>query len=103
VAAPPSAAQSSIVASPTTIMAGSTSTITVTVRDAGGNLLGGRTVTPQASGSGNTIDPVSAVTGADGTAAFTFSSTTPEAKTISASVDGVDLSPTQVTVEAAPT
>jgi hypothetical protein len=103
VAAPPSAAQSSIVASPTTITAGSVSTITVTVRDAGGNLLGGRTVIPQASGSGNTIDPASAVTGADGIAAFSFSSTTPEAKTISASVDGVDLSPTQVTVEAVPT
>jgi adhesin/invasin len=102
VAAPPSAAQSSIVASPSTIMAGGTSTITVTVRDAGGNLLGGRTVTPQASGSDNTIDPASAVTGADGTAVFSFSSTTPEVKTISASVDGVDLSPTQVTVEAVP-
>jgi hypothetical protein len=102
-AAPPSPAQSSIVASPTTIVAGSVSTITVTVRDAGGNLLGGRTVTPQASGSGNTIDPASAVTGADGTAAFSFSSTTPEAKTISANVEGVDLGPTQVTVEAAPT
>jgi adhesin/invasin len=103
VAAPPSAAQSSIVASPTTITAGSVSTITVTVRDAGGNLLGGRTVIPQASGSGNTIDPASAVTGADGIAAFSFSSTTPEAKTISASVEGVDLGPTQVTVEAVPT
>jgi hypothetical protein len=103
VAAPPSAAQSSIVASPSTIMAGSASTITVTVRDAGGNLLGGRTVTPQASGSDNTIAPASAVTGADGTAAFSFSSTVPEAKTISASADGVDLSPTQVTVEAVPT
>jgi Big-like domain-containing protein len=103
VAAPPSAAQSSIVPSPSTITAGSASTITVTVRDAGGNLLGGRTVTPQASGSGNTLTPGSAVTGTDGTAAFTFSSTTPEAKTISASVDGVDLSPTQVTVEPVPT
>lgn len=101
VAAPPSAAQSSIVASPSTVVAGSASTITVTVRDAGGNLLGGRTVTPQASGSGNDIAPASAVTGADGTAVFSFSSTTPEAKTISASVDGVDLGPTQVTVEAA--
>jgi adhesin/invasin len=103
VAAPPSAAQSSIVASPSTIVAGSASTITVTVRDAGGNLLGGRTVTLQASGSDNTIDPASAVTGADGTAAFSFSSTTPETKTISASVDGVELSPTQVTVEPVPT
>jgi adhesin/invasin len=102
-AAPPSAAQSSIVASPSTITAGSASTITVTVRDAGGNLLGGRTVTPQASGSDNTIDPASTATGADGTAAFSFSSTTPEVKTISASVDGVELSPTQVTVEAVPT
>ena len=103
VAAPPSAAQSSIVPSPSTFTAGSASTITVTVRDAGGNLLGGRTVTPQASGSGNTLTPGSAVTGTDGTAAFTFSSTTPEAKTISASVDGVDLSPTQVTVDPVPT
>jgi len=103
VAAPPSTAQSSIVASPSTITAGSASTITVTVRDAGGNLLGGRTVTPQATGSGNTIDPASAVTGADGTAAFSFSSTMPEAKSISASVEGVDLTPTQVTVDAVPT
>jgi hypothetical protein len=102
-AAPPSPAQSSIVADPTTIMAGSTSTITVTVRDAGGNLLGGRTVTPQASGSDNSIDPASAVTGADGSAAFSFTSATPEAKTISAIVEGVSLSPTQVTVEAVPT
>jgi hypothetical protein len=102
-AAPPSAAQSSIVAEPTTIMAGSASTITVTVRDAGGNLLGGRTVTPQATGSDNTIAPTSAVTGADGAAAFSFSSTTPEPKTISANVEGVELGPTQVTVEAVPT
>jgi len=103
VAAPPSAAQSSIVASPSTVTAGSASTITVTVRDVGGNPLGGRTVTPQASGSGNSIAPASAVTGADGTAAFNFSSTTPEAKAISASVEGVDLNPTEVTVEAVPT
>jgi Bacterial Ig-like domain (group 1) len=103
VAAPPSAAQSSIVASPSTITAGSASTITVTVRDAGGNPLGGRTVVPQASGSGNTFAPTSAVTGADGIATFSFSSTTVEVKTISATVDGVDLSPTQVTVEAVPT
>jgi hypothetical protein len=73
------------------------------VRDAGGNLLGGRTVIPQASGSDNVIDPTSAVTGADGIATFTFSSATPETKTISASADGVELSPTQVTVEAVPT
>lgn len=102
-AAPPSPAQSSIVASPTTILAGNTSTITVTVRDAAGNLLAGRTVTPQASGGGNTLDPASAVTGADGTAVFGFSSTTPEAKTLSASVEGVNLSPTPVTVDAVPT
>ena len=102
-AAPPSPTQSSIVAEPTTITAGSTSTITVTVRDAGGNLLSGRTVTPQASGSDNSIDPASAVTGADGTAAFSFTSATPEAKAISASVEGVSLGPTQVTVEAVPT
>jgi hypothetical protein len=103
VAAPPSAAQSSVVASPSTIMAGSASTITVAVRDAGGSLLGGRTVIPQASGSGNTITPPSAVTGADGIATFSFSSITVEAKTIAASVDGVDLGPTSVTVEAVPT
>jgi Big-like domain-containing protein len=103
VAAPPSAAQSSIVASDSTIMAGSASTITVTVRDAGSNPLGGRTVTLQASGSGNTITPISPVTGADGIATFSFSSTTVEEKSISATVDGVDLGPMLVTVEAVPT
>jgi hypothetical protein len=103
VAAPPSAAQSSVVASPSTITAGSASTITVTVRDAGANPLSGRTVTLQASGSGNTIDPASVVTGADGIATFSFSSTTVEEKTLSATADGVDFGATPVTVEAVPT
>jgi Bacterial Ig-like domain (group 1)/Bacterial Ig-like domain (group 3) len=99
----PSASQSSISASPATVTAGETSTITVTVRDAGGNPLAGRTVTLQASGGANTITPGSVTSGSNGTAVFSFSSTAVETKTISASADGIDLGSTQVTVEAIPT
>ncbi|MEP6688303.1 MAG: Ig-like domain repeat protein, partial [Gemmatimonadales bacterium] len=97
-AAPPDASQSSIVASPGTVLAGNPSTITVTVRDAGGNPLSGRTVALQATGSDNTITPAQ-VTGSDGTAVFSFSSATPEDKTISATADGTSLGSTQVTVQ----
>jgi hypothetical protein len=99
-AAPPSAAQSSITASPASIPAGGTSTITVTVRDALGRPLQGRTVAVSAPGDGNSITPATATTAADGTAVFSFSSTaTGTTQTISASADGTPLGITQVTVE----
>jgi hypothetical protein len=102
-AAPPDASQSTITASPSTVQAGSPSTITVVVRDAGGRPLSGRTVVLSSTGSDNTFTPTSAVTGADGSAAFTFSSSAVETKTITATVDGTALLTTTVTVQAIPT
>ena len=103
VAAPPDASQSSVVADPGTVQAGTSSTITVTVRDAGGNPLSGRTVALQPSGSDNTVAPGSVETGSDGAAVFSFSSLTAEIKTISATADGIGVGSTQVTVESVPT
>jgi hypothetical protein len=73
-----------------TITAGSqTSTVTVTVRDAGNNPVSGVSVTLESSGTGNTITPVTASTGGSGVATFTFSSTVAETKTITATAGGV--------------
>jgi adhesin/invasin len=102
-------AQSAVAVDPSTIAPGATSTITVTVRDAGGSPLGGRSVTVTATGSENTINDVpgstgTGTTGSDGVATFVFSSTTSETKTISATSGGVGLGlPQTITVEAPPT
>jgi hypothetical protein len=97
---PPDATQSTIGVSPSTITVGATSTITVTVRDATGTPLAGRTVTVSATGSDNTITGNPGTTGGDGVATFTFSSTTPEDKSISATSDGVALrTPQTITVQ----
>ena len=102
-AAPPSGAQSSVTVDPATIPAGATSTITVTVRDAAGTSLAGRSVTVAATGSDNTITGNPGTTGSDGVATFTISSPTAEAKTITAISEGVALgTPQTLTVEAAP-
>jgi hypothetical protein len=98
-AAPPSASTSTALASPTTILVGESSTITVTVRDAGGTPLAGRTVTLVSSGSGDSIVPSSAVSGSDGAASFTFSSTVAETETLSATADGIAIGSVQVTVQ----
>jgi len=99
-AAPPSGAQSSVSASPGSIPAGGSSAITVTVRDASSRPLPGRTVVAAAPGTGNSITPTSASSGADGTAVFNFSSTaTGTTQTISATADGVPIGSTQVTVQ----
>jgi len=100
---PPDGAQSSVTLDPATVAAGATSTITVTVRDATGTALAGRTVTVDASGSDNTITGSPGTTGADGVATFTISSGTAEPKTITATSEGVTLgTPQTLTVEAAP-
>jgi len=99
-AAPPSGAQSSISASPGSIPAGGSSTITVTVRDASSRPLAGRSVVVAAPGDGNSIAPPSAPTAADGTAVFSFTSTaTGTTESITATADGVPVGSTQVTVE----
>ncbi len=88
----PSASNSSVSASPATINVGTgSSTITVTVRDAGNNPVSGVSVTPEASGSGNTFNPISESTGTNGVATFTFSSTVAESKTIMATAGGVTI------------
>ncbi len=85
----PSASQSTVVASPTSITAGGeTSTITVTARDAGGNPVAGATVVLAASGSGNTLTQPAAVTDAAGQATGTISSTATGNKTVSATING---------------
>ena len=99
----PDGSQSSVSLDPATVPAGGTSTITVTVRDATGAALGGRNVTVDASGSDNTITGSPGTTGPDGVATFTISSGTAEAKTITATSDGVALgAPQTLTVEVAP-
>jgi hypothetical protein len=100
---PPDGAQSSIGVSPGTISVGAISTITVTVRDATGTPLAGRTVTVSATGSDNSISNNPGTTGDDGVASFEFSSTTAESKTITATSEGVALgTPQTILVEAAP-
>jgi len=96
----PSAANSGVSAAPTTITVGGQSTITVVARDASNNPVSGASVSVASSGTGNTITPASASTGANGVATFTFSSTVAETKTITATVGGVALndSPT-ITVQ----
>jgi adhesin/invasin len=101
--APPSGAQSSVTLDPATIPANATSTITVTVRDATGTPLVGRSVTVAATGSDNTITGNPGTTGGDGVATFGISSPTAEPKTITATSDGVALgTPQTLIVEAAP-
>jgi Bacterial Ig-like domain (group 1)/Bacterial Ig-like domain (group 3) len=101
----PSPAQSTVQVDPASITIGfpgqihlSMSIITVTVLDASGTPLQGIEVTLNATGSGNTIYPWPAfdagTTDAKGMAKFALSSTVPEAKTITASANGVELEQT---------
>lgn len=102
--------QSAVAATPGAITAcamgcaaGSTAaSITVTVRDALGTVISGATVIPAASGSNNSFAPPSGTTDANGVFTTTFSSTTAEAKTISAVANGTTITQTAtVTVTAA--
>ena len=91
-----SASMSSASASPTSGIAangGDFSTVTVTLRDAGGNPLAGRAVTIAANGSGNVIAQPMALTNASGVTTATLASTTAESKTITITGDPVS-SPT---------
>jgi adhesin/invasin len=90
-----SAALSTVSALPTTIVAGGAgSTITVTARDANGNLIPGATVVLAATGTGNSITQPAAVTDANGVATGTVASTVAEAKTVSATIGGVGVTQT---------
>ena len=93
----PSASRSTVLANPGSILvATGSSTITVTVKDAGGGPLSGVPVSLTTTGDGNTITPVSPTTDQEGKAAFTFSSTVAGKKTITAIAGGVTLTDTEV-------
>lgn len=112
-----SPSQSTVAAAPGSIIVGTgTSTITVTAKDAAGNPITGATVLVAATGSGNTLTQPAAATDGNGVATGTLSSTVPEAKTITATVDGTAITqsatvtvtpggpdPARSTVVAAPT
>ncbi len=100
-AGPPSAATSTVSASPTTISVGGSSSITTTVKDAYGNPVSGVAVTLTASGTGNTITPPGS-TNASGVATGAISSTVAEDKVVSASVGGGTIGQTVVQVTNAP-
>ena len=94
-AGPVSASQSTVNASPASIVAGAgTSTITVTARDAFGNAVSGVTVTLAATGSGNTLTQPSGTTNGSGVATGTLSSTVAESKVVSATAGGTAISQT---------
>lgn len=90
----PSASRSSVTASPGTIGLGSTSTVTVTVRDALGNLMGGINVVPSADDPSGGFTPQQATTGANGVATFSFTGTKARTYTISAKAAGVTIAQT---------
>ena len=82
------AATGTITACSSGCVAGSTaSTITVTVRDGFSNPIGSANVTLSSTGTNNTLSPASGTTSAGGTFTATFTSTTAEAKTVSAAAD----------------
>jgi serralysin len=90
-AASPSAATSSIVASPSTVTADgtSTTTLTVSVKDATGNALANTAVTLSGSGSGNTFGAISGTTNANGVFTTTLASTLAQNETITATEGSV--------------
>jgi hypothetical protein len=97
-----SASVSAVGVSPASFTAGGSSTVTVTVRDGGGNPMSGVAVTLAISGSGNTITqpPVS---DANGLATGSFNSTGAGTHTVTAVAGGVTLTQQPVvTVSAGP-
>ncbi len=90
-----SAANSTIDAAPGTLTAGvGSSTVTVTARDANNNPIPGLLVSISATGAGNTVTQPGATTDANGVATGSYASTSAGAHTLSASIDGVTITPT---------
>jgi len=87
----PSASKSRVAASPSSMNLQGISDVTVTVRDGNGTPVSGVPVTLTPSGTANTITPSSRPSGADGKASFTYSSTTAETKTITATAGTVEI------------
>jgi hypothetical protein len=96
-AAAASGAQTTIAAAPAGIAAsngGFTSTITVTAKDAFGNVVSGATVGLAATGGGNSVVQPSGPTSAGGTTTGSLSSTLVGTKTVSATVNGLPVTAT---------
>ncbi len=89
-----SASQSSVVAAPTVITPGGTSTITVTAKDVNGNPIGGATVLLAATGSGSSITQPTVPTSTDGVATGTLTGTVEETILASATIDGTPIAQT---------
>jgi hypothetical protein len=90
-------AQTTIAAAPPSIAAsngGFTSTITVTAKDAFGNVVSGATVGLSATGGGNTVVQPGSLTSAGGTTTGSLSSTLVGTKTVSATVNGLPVTAT---------
>ncbi|SHH49656.1 NF038122 family metalloprotease [Bradyrhizobium erythrophlei] len=87
----PSATTSSLVASSPTVKADgtSTTTLTLTVKDANGNAVANTAVTLSASGSSNSFGTISGTTDANGVFKTTLASTLAQNETITASEGGV--------------
>jgi hypothetical protein len=96
VGGPVDPAESSVVASPTSVSANgiTTSTITVTVKDSEGNPLSGRTVSLQGSTGNATIETANNSTNGSGVVTFTVKSTTPGTETFTATADSVAITQT---------
>lgn len=91
-AIPVSAANSTVVASPTSIPAdnSTTSTITVTLKDGGGNGVAGKTVTLAKSGGNSVISAASGVSNAAGVVTFTVKNATVEGPITYTATDTTD-------------
>jgi hypothetical protein len=98
---PPDASRSAVTANPGTVQVGQTTTITVTVRDAADAPLSGRTVVLN-GGTDSAISPASAQTGSDGTAAFSFTPTSPGTQVLTAAAGDVTLGTATVEVQPGP-
>jgi hypothetical protein len=90
-AGPPSASRSTVDVAPASIPVGGTSTITVRVRDAGGNPVAGVLVSLSSSDAEDEITPASANSNENGVATFSFTSIVGGDKTITAVAGGVTL------------
>jgi hypothetical protein len=86
-----SSTTSTLVASPSSVAAGGSSTLTVTAKDAFGNAIAGQAVTLGATGTANTLTPASGMTDANGVFTATLSSTKAEQKTVTATMSAVQL------------
>ncbi len=99
VAGPPAQGTSSVAASPVNVQADNvaTTTVTVTVKDVGGNPLGAQAVSLAVSGTGNTLGSSSGMTDGAGVFSTTLRSSVAELKTVTATVAGLSPLTTQVT------